>query len=105
MVCFRTKNPNLGKFWWFWQKKILVYFISTWSILQPWEIFYGLLIYFVVIWHIFPRFGMLYQGKSGNPAGISRLLEVCDRDILNEPISLWPCPRAGRREDQSDPIG
>jgi hypothetical protein len=29
--------------------------------------FYGHLAYFMVIWLIFPRFGMLYQGKSGNP--------------------------------------
>jgi hypothetical protein len=29
---------------------------------------YGYLVYFVVIWYIFPRFGMLYQEKSGNPA-------------------------------------
>jgi hypothetical protein len=30
-------------------------------------IFYGHLVYFVVIWYIIPRFGMLYQEKSGNP--------------------------------------
>jgi hypothetical protein len=35
--------------------------------LQPLEIFYGHLVYFVVIWYIFPRFGILYQEKSGNP--------------------------------------
>jgi hypothetical protein len=29
---------------------------------------YGLLVYFVVIWYIFPRFGILYKEKSGNPA-------------------------------------
>jgi hypothetical protein len=28
---------------------------------------YGRLVYFVVIWYIFPRFGRLYQEKSGNP--------------------------------------
>jgi hypothetical protein len=26
--------------------------------------------YFVVIWYIFPHFGILDQEKSGNPAGI-----------------------------------
>jgi hypothetical protein len=26
------------------------------------------LVYFTVIWYIFPRFGILYQEKSGNPA-------------------------------------
>jgi hypothetical protein len=35
--------------------------------LLPLEIFYGHVVYFVVIWHIFPRFGMLYQEKSGKP--------------------------------------
>jgi hypothetical protein len=25
--------------------------------------------YFVAVWYIFPRFGILYQEKSGNPAG------------------------------------
>jgi hypothetical protein len=29
---------------------------------------YGHLVYFVVIWYIIPRFGILHQGKSGNPA-------------------------------------
>jgi hypothetical protein len=40
---------------------------TFWSILLPLEIFYGHLVYFVVIWYIFPRFGILYQEKSGNP--------------------------------------
>jgi hypothetical protein len=30
------------------------------------DIFYGLLVYFMVIWYIFPFFGMLYEEKSGN---------------------------------------
>jgi hypothetical protein len=67
MVCFQTKNPNLGKFWRVLQWKILVYFMTIWSILRPLEIFYGNLAYFVVIWYIFSRFGMLHQEKSGNP--------------------------------------
>jgi hypothetical protein len=36
-------------------------------ILWPLEIFYGHLVNFVVIWYIFPRFGILDQVKSGNP--------------------------------------
>jgi hypothetical protein len=63
MVCFQTKNPNLGKFWRVLQWKILVYlmvdhlcyFTEIGNILWPFGIF-------------FPRFGMLYQEKSGNPA-------------------------------------
>jgi hypothetical protein len=39
------------------------------AILRPLEIFYGHLVYFVVIWYIFPGFGILNQEKSGNPAG------------------------------------
>jgi hypothetical protein len=31
-----------------------------WSILWPFYLFYGHLVYFIVIWYIFPRFGMLY---------------------------------------------
>jgi hypothetical protein len=29
-------------------------------------LFYGNLVYFVVIWYIFLRFGMFYKEKSGN---------------------------------------
>jgi hypothetical protein len=68
MVCFQTKNPKLGKFWRVLQWKILVYFMTIWSILLPLEILYGHLAYFAVIWYIFPRFGILCQEKSGNPA-------------------------------------
>jgi hypothetical protein len=49
------------------QWKILVYFMTILSILRPLEIFYGHLVYNVVIWYISPRFGKLYQEKSGNP--------------------------------------
>jgi hypothetical protein len=52
--CFQTKNTNLGKFWRVLQWKLLVYFVAIWK-------------HFMVIWYIFPRFGMLHQEKSGNP--------------------------------------
>jgi hypothetical protein len=67
MVCFQTKNPILGKFWMVLLLKILVYFMTIWSILRPLEIFYGHLAYFGIIWCIFPRIGFLYHEKSGNP--------------------------------------
>jgi hypothetical protein len=54
MVCFKTKNPNLGKFWRFLQWKILAKLWTIWSILRPLEIFYSHLVYFVVIGYIFP---------------------------------------------------
>jgi hypothetical protein len=33
--------------------------MTIWSILLQLEIFYGHLVYFVVIWYIFSRFGIL----------------------------------------------
>jgi hypothetical protein len=36
-------------------------------------IFYGPMVFFVVIWHIFPHFGKLKQEKSGNP-GVAAFL-------------------------------
>jgi hypothetical protein len=57
---FQTKNPNLGKFWWVWQWKMLVYFTDIWSIFRPLGVFYGHLVYFVIwyispLWYIVPR--------------------------------------------------
>jgi hypothetical protein len=66
MVCFQTKIPALGKFWRILLWKILVYFMTISTILEPLEIFYGHLVYFMVIWYIFPRFGIFDQEKSGN---------------------------------------
>jgi hypothetical protein len=43
----------------------LVYFKAFGNIL-------GRLVYFVVIWYIFPHFGILHQEKSGNPAAEGR---------------------------------
>jgi hypothetical protein len=41
---------------------------TNWYILWPFGIYlYGHLVHFVVIWYIFPHFGMLCQHKSGNP--------------------------------------
>jgi hypothetical protein len=61
---FETKNPYLGKFWRVLQWK----FMSIWSILRPFGICCLHLVYFMDFGYIFPRFGMLYQEKSGNPA-------------------------------------
>jgi hypothetical protein len=73
----------LGKFLEALQRKMLVDFMAIWSILCPFGVFYGYLIYFshlrtfgtffgqlvycMVIWYIFPRFGILCREKSGNP--------------------------------------
>jgi hypothetical protein len=81
MVCFQTKNTDLGKFWRVLQRKMLVYFVSIWSILRALEIFFGHVVYFVVIWYIFPRFGMLYQEKSGNPGPCHTVIEIIVKSI------------------------
>jgi hypothetical protein len=54
MVCFETKNTNLGKFWTVLRWKMLVYIMAIRSILWQSGIFYGFLVYFNVIWYIFP---------------------------------------------------
>jgi hypothetical protein len=46
-------------------EKIAVFYDQ--SVFMLLEIFYGHLVYFVVIWYIFPCFSILYQEKSGNP--------------------------------------
>jgi hypothetical protein len=67
MVYFQTKNPKSDKYWRVLQWKMLKYFWAIWSIFWLFGIFCGHLLYYVVIWYIFRRFGMLYQEKSGNP--------------------------------------
>jgi hypothetical protein len=61
MVYFQTKNCNFGKSRRVLQWKMLVYFIETVSILEPFSLFYDNLVYLVVIWYIFLRFGKLYK--------------------------------------------
>jgi hypothetical protein len=47
-------------------------------------IFYGHLIHFVAIWYSIPRFGMLYQEKSGNPAFSNNSGDMSDILIRKE---------------------
>jgi hypothetical protein len=48
--------------------EIVVIFYGIWSILKTFSTFSGHRVYFLVIWYISSRFGMLCQEKSGNPA-------------------------------------
>jgi hypothetical protein len=70
MVCFKTKNPNLGKFWRALEWKMLVYFMTIWNIIHPFGIIYGRFVSLVVIWYIFLNLVRLDQEKSGNPASL-----------------------------------
>jgi hypothetical protein len=69
MVCFQTKNPNLGKFMRALDWKMLICYMAIWDILRTFGIFYDHLVHFVFIWYIFPGFGIMYKEKSGNPVG------------------------------------
>jgi hypothetical protein len=35
--------------------------------LWSFDIFVAILVFLMVVWYIFPHFGMLHQEKSGNP--------------------------------------
>jgi hypothetical protein len=50
MPYFQTKNPYLGKFGRALNWKRLIYFMAILDILGSFDIFYGHLEYFVVIW-------------------------------------------------------
>jgi hypothetical protein len=79
MVYFHTKNPDLGKFCRAMQWKMLVFYMTIWSILWlfiyipslwPFGLFYDYLVNFF-------RFGMSYQEESGNPDEKTLLRNFC----------------------------
>jgi hypothetical protein len=70
------------------------------SILRPFEIFYGQLVYFVVIWYISPRFGFWYQEKSGNPGLTEK--ENFKTKQKNEKI-FFQCARTAKKQDKPPP--
>jgi hypothetical protein len=45
----------------------LVYFMVIWYILRSFSILYGNEVCFVIIWYILSRFGLFYHLKSSNP--------------------------------------
>jgi hypothetical protein len=61
MVCFQTKNPNLGKFFRVSDWKMLIYFMAIWNILLIFGIFYDHLVHCVFIWYSFSGFGIMHQ--------------------------------------------
>jgi hypothetical protein len=54
MVCFQTKNPNLGKFLRTLDGNLLIDFIANWNILRTFGKFNDHLVHFLLIWYIFP---------------------------------------------------
>jgi hypothetical protein len=57
---------------------------KSWYILLLLNVFWWHLVYFVVIWYIFLRFGILYQDKSGNPDRQKRKLPWDGSPVLPE---------------------
>jgi hypothetical protein len=47
---FKAKNPNLGTFWWALEWKMLVYFITIWSVLHPFNTYYIYTVEFMAVW-------------------------------------------------------
>jgi hypothetical protein len=64
---FKPKIPIWVNFLRVLQWEMLISFMAIWYIVLPIHIFYDHLVYFLLIWNIFPHFGMLKQDKSGNP--------------------------------------
>jgi hypothetical protein len=60
MVYFQAKNANLGKFFGPCGRKMLVNFINMSSILPPFGIFCGNLVYFMALWYSLWQFGIFY---------------------------------------------
>jgi hypothetical protein len=67
MAYFQTKKLYLGKFSRVLQWKMLAYFIAIWSIVRPFGIFCGHLV-FLWLFGTFSRWDILNQEKFGNPA-------------------------------------
>jgi hypothetical protein len=73
MVYFHTKNPNLGKFCRVFQWKMLMFGLSYWHLVFLWPFS---LVYFMVIWYIFP------------------VLVCCTKKNLATLISIHPTPNS-----------
>jgi hypothetical protein len=73
----------------------LVYFMAIWSIVMPSGIFCGQLVYFLVkCIYIFPRFGMLFQDKSGNPVLGRPFVRPSNYSKLKTSFLRSRCPRS-----------
>jgi hypothetical protein len=84
MVYFKTKNPNLGKFWSSLDGKMLKYFMAIYNILGTFGKLYDHLVPLVFIRYIFSGFGIMYQEKFGNPDTQSCLLKIAILHDLTE---------------------
>jgi hypothetical protein len=77
MAYFQTNNPILGSI----LESLAMEDVGVFYRLLV--IFCGHLEYFMVIWCIFPRFGMFFREKSGNP---KEDVDVCDDSAASSDI-------------------
>jgi hypothetical protein len=92
MVCFQTKNPNLGQFWRALDWKMFVYFMAIWSILWRFGIFCDHLVHFVFIRFIFP---VLVSCTKKNLATLVEKQKSKCENIFCAKICFPPCEKAG----------
>jgi hypothetical protein len=84
MVSFRTKNPNLGKFWRALDGKMFIYFRAFWNILWTLGIFYYHLVLFGFIWYVFL---VLVSGAKKN---LATLLDTLTIEQARNPLrNAW----------------
>jgi hypothetical protein len=60
MVCYQTKNSNLGKFSMALDWKKWICFVAIGNNLRTFEIFYDHLVHYVFIWYILCSFGTFF---------------------------------------------
>jgi hypothetical protein len=73
---FKPKNPNLGKIWRDSEWKNLLYLMTICDILLPFGSIHSRLVWFVVIWYIFSRFGMFGPKKIWQPCSAHGSLQT-----------------------------
>jgi hypothetical protein len=59
-----------SQFWYIFEGLGMEYFgmsFVQFLFLMPFGVFYGHLVYYVLVWYIFSKFGMFYEEKSGSP--------------------------------------
>jgi hypothetical protein len=91
MEYFQTKKSQFGSILEGLAMEDVEIFFDIWSILRPFQIFYGHSVYFMVICYIFPRVGIVHQEQSGNPGFQEPILR-----FLNLQLQRQHCSRLER---------
>jgi hypothetical protein len=113
MVCFQTKNPNLGKFWRALDWKMLVYFMAIWKCCVNLVYIFSLVLVYCVKKNLatlflrVPDHGGIFlqrQGEEGRTADLER--GGLGGDVVHgpgHPLVLADGPGAGDLVEQLSP--